>query len=141
VVSWSARSISLLLGNGDGTFQAPLFLDTGAPVPRTETRSIALGDFNSDGSQNLVATNDSAASVSVLLGKGDGTFRAPSVFGTGGSSVSVVVGDFNSDHLQDLAVTGSFPGTAVLLVQWEWNVRHAIKHWYGRSSHRQGRFQ
>jgi FG-GAP-like repeat len=60
-------------------------------------------------------TNPSAASISVLLGKGDGTFRAPLIFGAGVRPVSVAVGDFNSDHVQDLALTGSFVGTSVLL--------------------------
>jgi hypothetical protein len=115
VVSQSASRISVFLGNGNGTFQAPMLFDTGAPVRSPEIRSVALGDFNSDGSQDLVATNGTARSVSVLLGNGNGTFRAPSIFDTGGVHVSVAVGDFNSDRLQDLAVTGSFPGTSMLL--------------------------
>jgi len=115
VVSQSASRISVFLGNGDGTLRAPMLFDTGAPVRSPEIRSVALGDFNSDGSQDLVATNGSARSVSVLLGNGNGTFRAPLIFATEGVHVSVAVGDFNRDRLQDLAVTGSFPGTSLLL--------------------------
>ena len=49
---------------------------------RHAKRSLAVGDFNGDGSQDLVATNV-AGSVSVLLGNGNGTFRAPLIFDTG----------------------------------------------------------
>src|SRR5262245_17758623 len=115
VLSRSTSSISVLLGNGDGTFRAAQFFDTGAPVSGQESRSLAAGDFNGDGNQDLVATNASAASVSVLLGNGDGTFRTPLIIGIAGRPVSVAVGDFNSDRVQDLAVTGSFPGTFLLL--------------------------
>ena len=106
VVSRSSSSISLLLGNGDGTFRAPQFFDTGVPVtdPNLPHRSLAAGDFNADGNQDLVATNASAASVSVLLGNGDGTFRTPLISATDGDPVSVAVGDFNGDHIQDLAL-------------------------------------
>ena len=120
-----AGAIEVLLGNGDGTFQAALSFDTGVPAPLRPNgkRSLAIGDFNGDGSQDLVATNV-AGSVSVLLGNGNGTFRAPLIFDTGFSSgggvYSVGVGDFNNDHVQDLAVgidggPGPASGFSVLL--------------------------
>jgi hypothetical protein len=111
----SGNSISVLLGNGEGTFQAPLSFDLGAPP---SIRSLAVGDFNNDGSQDLVANNTN--SVSVLLGDGDGTFQAPLLFNTGPAGArSVAVGDFNSDHTEDLAVAidsgGGSGGFSVLL--------------------------
>ena len=97
----ATAAISVLLGNGDGTFQAALLFDTGVPAPTRPDgkRSLAVGDFNGDGSQDLVATNV-AGSVSVLLGNGNGTFRTPLIFDTGclGAVYSVAVGDFNNDH-------------------------------------------
>jgi len=115
VVSRSASSISVLLGNGDGTFRAPSSFNTGAPVRFSEKRSVALGDLNRDGSLDVVATNASAGSISVLLGNGDGTFRAPLLFDTGRDPVSVAVGDFNGDQFLDLAVGSPSIGILVLL--------------------------
>ena len=115
VVSRSASSISVLLGNGNGTFRPPLSFDTGAPVRFPEKRSVALGDLNRDGSLDLVATNSSAGSISVLVGNGDGTFRAPLLFDTGREPVAVAVGDFNRDQFLDVAVASPAIGILVLL--------------------------
>jgi len=61
--------VSILLGNGDGTFEAALNLSgvSGA-------QSLAVGDFNGDGKLDLVTADSYANNVSVLLGNGDGTF-------------------------------------------------------------------
>jgi FG-GAP-like repeat len=115
LVSRSTSSISVLLGNGNGTFQAPLSFDTGAPASFPEERSVALGDLNGDGSLDLVATNASAGSISVLVGNGDGTFRAPLLFDTGRDPVFVAVGDFNRDQFLDVAVASPSIGILVLL--------------------------
>jgi hypothetical protein len=93
-------AVSILLGNGDGTFSAPTTLATGS-----FSFAAAVGDFNGDGKQDLAVTNDGSNNVSVLLGNGDGTFSAPTNFATGADSLSVAVGDFNGDGKQDLAVT------------------------------------
>jgi hypothetical protein len=66
--------------------------------------SIAVGDFNGDGKQDLAVTNVSSNSVSSLLGNGDGSFRPPMSFAVGNDPVSVTVGDLNGDGKQDLAV-------------------------------------
>jgi hypothetical protein len=105
----ASGGISVLLGNGDGTLQAPLFIDTGVPVIGLTRRSIAVGDFNRDGTEDLVASNAPAPSLAVLLGNGDGTFRAPLIIDAGGDGFSLAIGDFNSDRIQDLATTTSFP--------------------------------
>src|SRR4030095_6359772 len=114
------KGISVLLGNGNGTFQAALPFDTGVPLSFRK-RSLTVGDFNGDRKQDLVAPNVTG-SVSVLLGNADGTFRAPLIFNTGGSGpvnavYSLGVGDFNNDHVQDLAVgiDNPFAGFSFLL--------------------------
>src|SRR2546429_411938 len=93
-------SVSVLVGNGDGTFQAVAKYDTG-PNPQ----SVAVGDFNADGKPDLAG--GSGDGVSVLLNNGDGTFQAAANYGTGGSASSVVMGDFNGDGKTDLAVATS----------------------------------
>ncbi len=94
-----SSTVSVLLGNGDGSFQSPQTIDAG-PQPVT----VAIGDFNSDGIPDLVVTNQGG--VSVLLGNGDGSFQAPQTYTVGGgSAISVAVGDFNGDGDLDVAVS------------------------------------
>src|SRR5260370_2965783 len=66
--------------------------------------SVAVGDVNGDGVQDLVIANFGSNNVSVLLGNGDGTFQGARNFAAGASPNSVAVGDFNGDGVQDLAV-------------------------------------
>jgi len=99
----------VLLGNGNGTFKPvvtyDLFNDAGLPM------SLAVADVNGDGKPDLVVTNDchptscSTSSVSVLLGKGDGTFQALAIYDSGGfGAMSAVVADVNGDGKPDLVV-------------------------------------
>jgi hypothetical protein len=107
VANYSSNTISVLLGNGDGSFQAPRSYAAG-----TYCRSMAVGDFNSDGKLDLVTANPGSGDVRVLLGNGDGSFQAAQNLYTGGSTpVAVAVGDFNADGKMDLAVPGYTPGT------------------------------
>ena len=70
----------MLLGNGDGTFQASR---TSPPAPALV--SVAVADFNGDGKSDLVTADNDVNTASVLLGNGDGTFQAKQSFGTGSS--------------------------------------------------------
>jgi hypothetical protein len=93
------RTLSVLLGNGDGTFQPHADYATGNfPI------SIASGDFNGDGKQDLVTANHDDDTVSVLLANSDGTFRPHVDYSSGSFPFSVVVGDFDGDGKEDLAV-------------------------------------
>ena len=70
--------------------------------------SVAVGDFNGDGKQDLAVANAATPSnVSILLGDGAGNFSAATNFGAGSYPLSVAVGDFNGDGKQDLAVANS----------------------------------
>jgi hypothetical protein len=102
----ASSSVSVLRGNGDGTFQAPLNFQLGV----AESVALAAGDFFGDGKLSLAVDNSLADTVSVLRGNGDGTFQAPVNFLAGAQGTgfaSLVVGDFNSDGRPDLAVTNS----------------------------------
>jgi hypothetical protein len=111
---WLAGTVSILLGNGDGTFQTHVDFATG-----TGPDSVAVGDFNADGMLDLVVAAHPANVVSVLLGKGDGTFqtRVDYPTGTAGGNSSVVVADFNQDGKADLAVAGGFSGGIVGILE------------------------
>ena len=91
-------SVSILLGNGDGTFQSASNIPAGKnPV------SIAVGDFNGDGRPDLaVGDAGDGGSISILLGNGDGTFERAESVGLEGAAFSLAVGDFDGDLRTDL---------------------------------------
>ena len=94
--------MSVLLGNGDGTFRPPTRFAVG-----NSPYSVAIGDVNGDGQPDLVTANYGSGDVSVLLGNGDGTFRSQARFAAGDHPFSVAIGDFNGDGRPDL-VTANF---------------------------------
>ena len=98
----AGHTVSVLLGNPDGTFQPVQSSSTGAaPV------SLAVGDFDADGNLDVATAN--ANDVSVLMGIGGGTFEAPFSLSVIGSPSSVAVGDFDGDGKLDLGVTSNSP--------------------------------
>ncbi len=112
----AARSITVLLGNGNGTFQTPSEIDVG-----TGPNSMAVLDLNRDGI-NDVAIGGGNTELSILLGVGNGTFvRQPVVtLVPGGDFFSacndIGVGDLNRDGIQDLVVPlGNGHGNAILI--------------------------
>jgi hypothetical protein len=109
--SSSANTISVLLGKGDGTFQAKTDYPTGS-IPYW----VAVGDLNNDSKLDLVIANNGGSSVSVLLGKGDGTFQAKTDFVTGSSPAFVALGDVNNDGRLDVMVVNNGNNSASVLL-------------------------
>jgi len=102
----SATTVSILLGNGDGTFQTQSQYQAGyAPI------AVGVADLNGDGKLDLAVVNNGNASnghpgtVTILLGNGDGSFTTGKTFMTGNGPNSVAVGDFNGDGRLDLALS------------------------------------
>ena len=114
VANGGSNDVSVLLGNGDGTFTPARNFDAGlggGPL------WVAVGDFNLDRKLDLVVANSSSDSVGVLLGNGDGTFQPAVTFPAGGTAPqSVAVGDFNGDGNPDLAVANYYSNNVTVLL-------------------------
>jgi hypothetical protein len=93
-----SNDVSVLLGNGDGTFGAQRRFAVGESPSR-----LATADFNGDGIPDLAVADILSRSLSVLLGNGDGTFGAERRLAAGLFPFLPIVGDFNGDGRIDLA--------------------------------------
>ena len=102
--------LTILLGNGDGTF-----LELNSDVISLAT-NISAGDLNNDGELDLVTTNSSSGTSIVLLGNGDGTFTKGDVINSGYFlSLTTQLADLNRDGNLDLIGGGSVDGIGVFL--------------------------
>lgn len=101
----SSGGISVLIGNGDGTF-APA-VSYPAPIG-SATNAAAIGDFNGDGVPDVSVTNYDGNDVSVFIGKGDGTFKSPAQYPASINPMGIVTGDFNGDGRQDIASVSGY---------------------------------
>jgi uncharacterized protein (TIGR03437 family) len=105
----SAGAVSVLIGDGNGSFKTPT-----TPLTGVNAQVVATGDFNLDGNLDAavvvggsVGNNNVAGSLVTLTGKGDGTFAAQPAMKVGTTPVDplfVAVGDVNGDGRPDLAV-------------------------------------
>jgi VCBS repeat-containing protein len=108
--------LSVLLGNGDFTFQAAVTY-----ADRSNPTGVTLGDFNRDGRLDIAMANNFnsqaiSGQVSVLLGNPNGTFQNPLNYSTVGANPrALAVGDLNADAIPDLAVFNNSGDTAILI--------------------------
>ncbi|MGO4883147.1 MAG: FG-GAP repeat domain-containing protein [Bryobacteraceae bacterium] len=117
------NAMSILLGNGDGTFQKPATIYVPGPNPDY----VAAVDFNNDGLADLVVSTGKG--VALLLGKGDGSFETPvSLTGIEGD---FALGDFNGDGQLDLAMASG--GLTVLVQQSDGGFPHDTNIYAGSS--------
>jgi hypothetical protein len=136
--NYSRGSVDVLLGIGNGTFQAAVTLDSGGVY----AYSVVAADVNGDGRPDLIVTNNCADStcatggVAVILGNRDGTFQLPVSYGTAGQNAeSATVRDVNGDGKPDLVVVNQCSGgsckdgaVAVLLGNGDGTFRPAISY-------------
>ncbi|HEX7415284.1 MAG TPA: VCBS repeat-containing protein [Bacteroidia bacterium] len=110
--SSSIGTVSILLGNGTGTFGTATNFTVGS-----NPQSVTSAGFNGDGFADLAVANANSNNVSILLGNGTGTFGAVTNFAVGGADPwSVTSADFNGDGYLDLATAnagGSSNGNTV----------------------------
>jgi hypothetical protein len=114
----------VLLGNGDGTFQAPANYNAG-----TQPVSIVAADFNGDGNLDLAVANIGSNTVGVYLGNGDGTFQPALDIATPMLPRFLATGDFNGDGRTDFAVSlgnGDTNNVAIFLGNGDGTFRPAI---------------
>lgn len=105
------NTVSIFLGNGDGTFTSKGTLATGqGPV------AMVTADFNNDSIPDLAVVNETDNTVSIFLGNGDGTFTLKGTFPTGKNPLAIAVADFNGDGHPDLAIVNQADNTVSILL-------------------------
>src|ERR1017187_9198855 len=109
--STTPGTVSILLGNGNGTFQTAVSYTVG-----DQPSSVAIADFNRDGKLDLAVANRNTASISLLTGNGDGTFGLASDVAATTNLVSISPADFNGDGKQDLVAVNSSTNSIYVLL-------------------------
>jgi len=123
VVNSIDNTLMVLFGKGDGTFTPapgpPFLLPNGLTPPAPiASCGITTADFNGDGFPDLAVVCGNSNTVSVLLGQGDGTFKAAagSPIAVGAKPVAIASGDFNGDGRPDLAVVNQGDNNMTILL-------------------------
>ena len=111
VANTGDQTISILLGNGDGTFQPAIDVSVAASPAYAY---VAVADFNGDGKLDLVLSNGN--DIAILLGNGDGTFQTPVLYPVGSNYGAVWVADFNGDGKPDLLTVDGHDGLISVLL-------------------------
>jgi hypothetical protein len=111
-----ASTVSVLLGNGDGTLQPPQAFEAGSGP-----HGIAVADLNRDGMLDLAVANlgaypSRATTAAVLMGVGNGTFGSPQLYDAGRALTGVAAADFNRDGSPDLAFSSGDDATLSVLL-------------------------
>jgi hypothetical protein len=114
-----SNSVSVLLGHGDGTF-APAVQSFVSAANYPNAQDLVASDFDRDGRMDVAVTIPQGGQVSLLRGRGDGSFEPGVSYETGRKPVRVVAGDFNGDGFFDVATT-NLGSTAVTIVPGQGN--------------------
>ena len=105
------HTVTVLLGNGDGSFRAPVSYAVGS-----SPYAVVAADFNRDGIPDLAVANGDDDNVSILFGNGDGTFAGAMKYAAHDYPDGLAVGDFNGDGMLDLAVVNDYSDDVSILL-------------------------
>lgn len=98
------NGVTAILGNGDGTFSAPV--NSGAGV---KSEAITMADFNGDGELDAAVVTfegvGNPSTLGLLLGNGDGSFQAPTTTTLPNYAWQIAAADLNGDHHVDVIAT------------------------------------
>ncbi|TLU81707.1 MAG: hypothetical protein FDX30_12260, partial [Chlorobium sp.] len=123
------NTVSVLMGNGDGTFGAPVTYATGE-----NPQMVTSGDVNGDGKADIITANYNGDTVSVFLNKGDGTFADQVLYDTGDGPSSVALADVNGDGKTDI-ITGNYYGNNISVLLGKGDGTFEAKTDYGEELH------
>lgn len=117
VTNSTTSNVSVLLGNGNGTFTLKSSTCVGSTLCAGVPVAVAVADFNGDGKLDLAVANYDDVSISILLGKGDGTFTISKAWTVGANPLSIVAAPIQGNTTQqDLVVANSENDTVCLLL-------------------------
>jgi hypothetical protein len=121
IASDKASAVAVIFNRGGGRFRPGASYPLGAdPAELARPGVVAIADVNGDGKQDLVATNEDADMVAVLLNRGDGTFRPRVAYPTGRTTfvdnMSLAVGDLNGDGKPDLVTANTYAKRVYVLL-------------------------
>ncbi len=105
-------TVTVLIGRGNGTFTPTSVSPQTGSVPY----SVAIADFNGDGKEDLAVANAGSNTITILLGKGDGSFASAASPAVGKDPVFAAVADFNGDGIPDLAAASNTTSSVTVLL-------------------------
>ncbi|MBI4209226.1 MAG: VCBS repeat-containing protein [Deltaproteobacteria bacterium] len=111
VINQGSNDVSILLGNGDGRFEAQTTFATGS-----EPSAVATEDMNRDGNLDIVTTNKGSNDITLLLGDSFGGFTNSGSYNVGGTPLSIALGDLNEDDFVDVVTADSSSDTVSVLI-------------------------
>ncbi len=122
----SSNTVSILVGNGDGTFRDQVQLHV-----CQEPRSLAAGAFNADPYPDIVLACSGSDQISILFGRADGRFEEGPQYPVHRTPIAVASDDLNGDHIADLAVALRNDKVKIFLGQGNGEFRHGAQYEYG----------
>jgi len=116
---YQTDSVTVQLGNGDGTFQAATTYLIESGFGPAEVHAVSLGSSTSSSTVDLIVGSFNLNQIAVLVGNGNGTFGSPTFYTVGSASntpTSLTTGDFNDDGNLDVAVANTGDNTVSILM-------------------------